>query len=190
MSSPGRQRGLQPLFGLRQSARRFHLFGDLHHDGDDAAGLAAFVNHRRIVEIEPAGFHLPAPVQHQLLLAVRQRAAGHADLHHIVVPVGHFGPAFAHLRAQQAGMARARELRIGVVVDHDAVGAPQQHQRHGGMQHQPDGGFQADRPGRDRPQRAGPVMARDPQGHVAAARKEWFGDARPGRNHEKPLAPG
>ena len=94
------------------------------------AGCAALVHHRRIVEVHPDLLGPAGAVQRQLLVLVGQRAAGEADLHDVVVEVGDLGPALAHLAAEQLRMAAAGEDRIGVVVDHDAVGAPQQHDRH------------------------------------------------------------
>ena len=68
------------------------------------------------------------------------------DPHDIVVEVGDFGPALAHLRAEQSRVPFAREDRIGVVVDHDAVFAPQQHDRHRRQQQEPGRRLQALRP--------------------------------------------
>ena len=104
-----------------------HALGGFHHNGDDAAGLAALIHHRGIIEIYPHLFGLAGAMEGELLVPVGKRAAGKAHLHHMIIEVGDFGPAFADLAAQKPGMAAAREHRIGIVVDHDAVRAPQQH---------------------------------------------------------------
>ncbi len=164
------QHRLHPLALGAGAAFGQHAFGGFDDDGDNAGGLAAFVEHRRIVEIHPPRLGLAPARQHQVLVAVFQRAAGQADLHDIVVKVGDLGPALAHLGAQQARMAVAGEHRIGVVVQHDAVFVPQHDDRHGRHQQQVDGGAQRLRPrgdGADRGLR--PVVRRDQPAGFAAA---------------------
>ena len=90
------------------------------------------------------------PVQRELLVLVGQGAAAQPHLHDVVVEIGHLGPSLAHLRSQQLRMPAAGEDRIGVVVDHDAVFAPQQHDGHGRPQQGVGDGFQALGPRRER----------------------------------------
>ena len=71
-------------------ARRFHHHR--HHAGDGAVLVAD----RRIVEVHPDLLGLAAAVQGQFLVLVAEGAAGQAHLHHVVVEVGHLGPAFPH----------------------------------------------------------------------------------------------
>ena len=153
-------------------AFRQHPLGGFHHHGDHAGGLAAFVDHRRIIQVHPAGLeHAPA-VQRQFAVLVGQGVAGEPGLHYQGVEVGGFRPAFQHLAAQQPGMAAAGKDAVAVIVNHDAVRPPQQHQGHGRMDHQADNGLEALRPGFDRPQRGGPVMGGDHRAHGAAARQK------------------
>lgn len=160
-------------FALRHGVQAGqHAVGGFHHHRDHPARLAVFSDDGGIEQIHPAALQGAAAVEGQLMVFVFQCAAGHADRHHPGVEFRGFRPAFQHLAAQQAGMAVARETRIGLVVKHDAVRTPQQHQRHRRMQHQPDGGFQAGGPVFDRAQGGGPVMAADQRRHLATACEE------------------
>jgi hypothetical protein len=67
----------------------------------------------------------------------------------------------------------AGERRVGVVVEHDAVLAPQEHDWHGRAQEEADGGLQALRPGGDRAQGRGcPVVGGDERACLAAGGEE------------------
>ncbi len=145
---------------LRHEARRFaeHLrealaFGDeralgrdalgrLDDDRHDAAGPAAFADHRRVVQIHPDALRNARAMRDQFLILVGKRVAGKADAHDVVVEIGDFRPAFAHLAAEQARMAASGKARIGIVVEHDAVLAPQQHDRHRRMDQEADDGLE------------------------------------------------
>ena len=73
---------------------------------------------------------------------------------------------------QQPRMSASREDRIGIVVDHDAVFAPEQDDRYRRMEQYADGGFQARRPGFHRAKRFRPVMAGYQLCRAAAACQE------------------
>ncbi len=138
-------------------------------DGDDAGGPAAFVGHRRIVEVHPHLFGFAGAVECQFLVGVCQGLARQPDLHDIVVEVGDLGPALANLRSQKLRVAAAGEHRIGVVIDHVAVFAPQHDDRHGRAQQDAGGSAQAFRPRRDRTQRrVAPVEIGDQTAGFAA----------------------
>ena len=111
-------------------------------------------------------------MQCQFLIAVRQGVAGHTDLHDIVVELGDLGPPLANLASQQLRMSASGKDRIGIVVDHDAVFAPEQDNRHWRMEQYADRGFQALRPGFDRTKRFRPVMTRYQLCRATAACKE------------------
>ena len=111
--------GREPAFGQ-------HALRGFDDDGDDAPRPAALVDDGRIVEVHPGLLGVARAVEDQFLVLVRQRAAGQAHLHDVVVEVGDLWPAFAHPAAEQRGMTAAGENGVGVVVDHDAVLAPQQ----------------------------------------------------------------
>ncbi len=150
-------------------------FGGFHDQRDDTGRLRLIVEHRRVVQIHPGTLRTAVAVQHQLLILVRKRAACQADLHDVVVEIGDFRPAFAHLRAQQLRVPAAGEHGIGVVVDHDAALAPEQHngrrrkQQHGGD------GLQARRPASQRPQRRlRPVEATNQCAEFAAVGEEYM----------------
>ena len=153
---------LQQPFG-NHPLRRFD------HDGDHPGRLAGFVQNRRVVQIHPDLLGPPMPVQRQLLVLVGQGAAAQPHLHDIVVEIGHLRPSLAHLRSQQLRMPAAGEDRIGVVVDHDAVVAPQQHDGHGRPQQGVGDGFEALGPRRERSE-AGfrPVESPNQCGKLAA----------------------
>jgi hypothetical protein len=139
------------------------LFGEhplrgFDDDRDDAGGAAALVQYRRIVEVHPDRLGPPVPDQGQLLVLVRQRAAGKAHAHHVVVEVGDLGPALAHFRTEQCGMTAPGEDRVRIVVNHDALLAPQQHDGHGRQQEHARDGAQALRPALERTEAGrGPV---------------------------------
>ena len=156
---------LAPPLGL-------HPLRGLHHDRHDSARLAALVDHGRIVEIHPDRLGPARAMKRQSLVLVGEGSTREADLHDVVVEVGDLRPALAHLAAQQLGMAAAREARIGIVVEHDAVLAPQQDDRQGRMDQEADGGLEALRPVRGRPERRRPIEGRDARGHLARTRRQ------------------
>ena len=86
------------------------------------------------------------PIERELLVLIGERAAAKADLHHMVVEVGNLRPTLAHFGSKQLWVAAAGEYRIGVVIDHHAVFAPQQNDGNGRAQQDLGDGFQALRP--------------------------------------------
>ncbi len=113
-------------------------------------------------------------VQHQLLVLEGEGAPGEADLHHMVVEVGDLGPALADLASEQLRVTPAGEHRISVVVEHDAIVAPQHDDRHGRAEQQAGRGLEALRPMFDRPQRVGPVPRFDKGAALAAAVEKYW----------------
>ncbi|PAV66930.1 hypothetical protein WR25_22932 [Diploscapter pachys] len=128
-------------------------FGRFRQDADDATRRAAFVEDRRIIEVHPHALGRTVTIERQFLVMVMQRSARQADAHHIVVEVGDLRPALANLRSQQLRMPAAGKDRIGIVVEHDAVFAPQHHDRHRRAEQQCRRGAQALRPVANRSQR-------------------------------------
>jgi len=120
---------------------------------NDPRGLAALSEHRRVVEVHEDLLGCPKAMQRQFLIAVREGVAGHANLHDVVVELRDLGPPLANLASQQLRMSASGKDRIGIVVDHDAVFAPEQDDRYRRMEQYADGGFQARRPGFDRAKR-------------------------------------
>jgi len=121
--------GREPELLLARAQSRIgpHTIRGFDHDGHDAGGFAALIEDWRVIEVHPDLLGQAAAVKRQFLVAIGERAASEAHLHHMVVEIGYFGPAFAHFRAEQLRMTPAREHRIGVIVDHDAVVTPQHH---------------------------------------------------------------
>src|ERR1700753_2818990 len=72
-------------------------------------------------------------------------------------------------------MTPARELRIGIVVNHDAVLVPKRHDRNGRAKDQRDRGFKAGGPPLHRAERRGaPVEVRDDCGGFSSTAEEWM----------------
>ena len=69
------------------------------------AGLAAFVEYGRVIEVHPNLFGLSAAVERQFLVLVGERTAVQSDPHYIVIEIGDFRPAFSHLAAKQSRVA-------------------------------------------------------------------------------------
>ena len=90
------------------------------------AGCAAFVDHGRVVEVHPDLLGFPRAMG-AFSVPVGQRSARQPDLHDIVVEIRDLRPAFADLAAEQFRMTAAGENRVGVIVDHDAVRSPKEH---------------------------------------------------------------
>ncbi len=150
-----------------------HTLGRLDDDRDYARRFPVVARNRRIVEVHP---HLLGPavaMQGQLLVGIRQSPAGQPHLHHIIVEVGDLGPPLADLAAQKLRMPAPGKLRVSIVVDHDAVLAPQHDDRHGRAKQDSGRGFQALRPILDgAKRRVRPVEGRDQPPALAAAGKE------------------
>ena len=72
-------------------------------------------------------------------------------------------------------MAAACEFCIGIVVKHDAVRTPQQHDWYGGVDQKSDGCFKTLRPLFDGPERERPVIAADQRSHFAVAATDRIG---------------
>ena len=138
---------LQPRLVLAQPARGAYGLSGLDDDRDHANRRPAFADHRRVIEIHPDLLGRARAEKRQLLILVGKRAAREDDPHDIVVEVGDFGPSLANRRAEQAGMPPASKTRIGVVVDHRALFAPQGDDGNRRAQDQRDGGL--DRSGPD-----------------------------------------
>ncbi len=147
-----------------------HTLGRLDDDRDYARRFPVVARNRRIVEVHP---HLLGPavaMQGQLLVGIRQSPAGQPHLHHIIVEVGDLGPPLADLAAQKLRMPAPGKLRVSIVVDHDAVLAPQHDDRHGRAKQDSGRGFQALRPILDgAKRRVRPVEGRDQPPALAAA---------------------
>ena len=161
---------LQPSVFARQLAFGAHLGRGLDHDRDHADDGALRVHDRRVVEVHPDLLRLAAAVQGQLVVAPGPGGAVQAGAHRLAVEFRDFGPALAHLGAEQARVAGAGEARIGLVVDHDPILAPQGDDRNRRPQDQLDRGAQDRRPAGDRPQ-AGPAPVEfvdDPAQHTTA----------------------
>ena len=159
-----------PLPGLprRGAAAGQNPFGRLDDDGHHAGRGSALVEHRRVVEVHPDLLGLAATVERELLVLVGQRAATQPDLHDVVVECGDFRPAIAHLGPKDPGMPAAGEHRIGVIVDHDAVGPPQHHHRHCRVDQKAGDGLEAGGPLPNRTKRRGrPVEGPNQAGQLS-----------------------
>ena len=71
------------------------------------------------------------------------RFPGERRLHDAAIEVGDLRPSLENRHAEQLRMTRSREGGVAVVVDHDAVGAPQQHHRHRRGRDDVDGALEA-----------------------------------------------
>src|SRR6185312_15638016 len=107
------------------------------------------------------------------MILICKRPAGEADLHDIVVEISDLGPAFTYLAAKDAWVIVASERGIAVIIDHDAVIAPQHHQRGGTMDDERDDRPQTLRPALKRSQRGcRPIEGGDTLSHFPAAGEE------------------
>jgi hypothetical protein len=157
-----------PVLPGRDAAGGQDPFGRLDYDGHHPGRGSAVVEHGRVVEVHPDLLGLAVAVERELLVLVGQRAATQPDLHDVVVECGDFRPAIAHLGAEDPGMPAAGEHRIGVVVDHDAVGPPQQHHRHCRVDQKAGDGLEAGGPLTDRTERRGrPVEGPNQAGQLS-----------------------
>lgn len=111
-------------------------------------------------------------MQRQLLVAVLGRAAGEHGLDRLGVEAGELGAALAERAPEKLGVQPAGEARVGVVVEHDAVLAPQHQHRHRRAKQDRGGGLQALRPVLDRAQRRRRPVERRDQGRGLAIVQE------------------
>ena len=142
----------QIFLAVLQGSFGDHALRGFDHDGDHACGLACLIQDRGIVQIHPDLLRPVMPEQREFLILVGESAAVQADLHDMVVEIGDFGPPLAHFRPKKLGMPAAGKNGIGVIVDHDAIFAPQQHNGYGRPQQGIGDGLQALRPRRERPE--------------------------------------
>ena len=106
-----------------------NAFGHFDYDSDDARRLPVFSQYGGVVQVKPDLFWNAVSVQRQFLVLVPQRAACQSDFHDVVVEVGNLTPSFTHLGAKQLWMPGSGKNRIGVVVKHDAILAPEHDDR-------------------------------------------------------------
>jgi hypothetical protein len=139
-----------PILAILQGSFGNHALRGFNYDGDHACRLTCLVQDRRVIQIHPDLFGAVMPEQREFLIPVGKNASAEADLHDMVVEIGDFGPALTHLGPEKLRMPAAGENRVSVIVDHDAVFAPQQHDRHGRAQQDIRGGFETLRPRRKR----------------------------------------
>ena len=116
-------------------------------------------------------FKSAASVEDQLPVMVGQGAAAHDDLHDVRIELSHFGPSFEDFRTEDRRMPPTRELGVGVVVDHDAVRPPKEHDGDRRTNEKADGGLEALRPVLQWAERARPVMGTDQFRDVAFAQE-------------------
>ena len=138
----------QIILAILQGPFGDHALRGFNHDGDHACRLACLVQDRGIVQIHPDLLRAVMPEQREFLIPVGENASAEADLHDMVVEIGDFGPSLAHFRPEKLRMPAAGKNRISVIVDHDAVFAPQQHDRYRRPQQGIGDGFQTLRPRR------------------------------------------
>ncbi|WP_200934926.1 MULTISPECIES: hypothetical protein [unclassified Sphingopyxis] len=107
------------------------------------------------------------------MVLVGKRAACQPDLHDIVVEIRDLGPCLADRATEDAWMIISGELGIAVIINHDAVVAPQHDHRNRRMNDEGDKRAQALRPEGDRTERRGaPVIIRNPLTHFSSIFEE------------------
>jgi len=127
--------------------------GDLHHRHEHAAHAARVVGERAVGQVEPCGLVPAGPAQHEGLAV---EAAPPAAEHRLVdrgVEVPDLGPALARPLAEGAGVPRAADRGVAVVVDLDEIGPPQHDHRERRGEDDIDRGPQAPRPSVRGPER-------------------------------------
>ena len=148
-----------------------------HHAADGAVGLVD----RRVEQVEHEGVVTPVAAKRHRLVAERQKLAAEPRLEHPPVPVPDLRPDLGRRAAERLRMVRARDQRIGVVVEHDVGGPPHQHLGHRRIDDICDRRAQFERPTLDRPERREAPIARADQRTAFAAgegpgsgRRSWF----------------
>ena len=140
------------ILAILQGSFGDHALRGFNHDGDHARRLTCLVQDRGIIQIHPDLLRAVMPEQREFLIPVGENASAEADLHHMVVEIGDFGPPLTHLRPEKLRMPAAGKNRISIIVDHDAIFAPQKHDGHRRPQQGISDGFQTLRPRRKRPE--------------------------------------
>src|SRR5690606_23426770 len=101
------------------------------------------------------------------------RSARQDGLEDIAVKICNLGPCLKHLCPQKVGMALVGKRRIGIVIKHDAVGAPQHDDGHRRTQRNCDARLEVAGPSRDGTKgRCGPIECAYEGGKLAAPPKE------------------
>ncbi|MNZ91567.1 hypothetical protein D3C78_1105550 [compost metagenome] len=153
-------------FGLLAQPLGRHVGRGLHDHRQHPGRHPVVIGHRAVIEVHEHRFGLAVAQQFQLFIAKGQRATGQAGVEHLAIELGDFRPAELNRRAEQVRMPATGKHRIGVVVDHVAGLAPEQHQGNGRGQQQLHRTAQARRPGIDAAQfREGPVERTNTPGH-------------------------
>ena len=118
------------------------LLGRFDDKDDRRHRDAALVDDGRIVEVQVDLLGDSVAFEGELLVAVGQSLSRKHRLDDIVVEVGNLWPGFAHPGAKRTRVAQTGEFGIPVVVNHDAVFAPQHHDRHRGAERQRNAGLE------------------------------------------------
>ena len=154
--------------GLREVATR-----GLVHDRQHPGRLACLVEDRTIVEVEPHILGDAVAHQDEMLVLEGERLATEARFEDVAVEARDLRPALEDLRTHNRRMAASGDLGIAGIVEHDAVFAPKQRDRHFGRQHEGDHRAEAWRPCLDRADRGrAPAMRRNQARYVTATRQE------------------
>ena len=82
----------EPLAFRLQPALGENFLCHLNDKGDDAGRVVVFIEHRRIVEVEPDLLRTAKAEQGEFLRPVRERAASQHGLHDVVVEIRDLGP--------------------------------------------------------------------------------------------------
>ena len=163
---PGVERQLDPLgggaqlrFTVRQRARRQHPPGGFFDDAQHASHLSRIAADRRGGNVEEHGFQVTVAVQLE-----RPVLRGHALAVFQDTPqqraqvVPDLGPGVGGGRAEGSRVLLADRRRIGVVVESEQLGAPEDQHLGRRGQHQVDRRAQAGRPVFGRPERMIPPV--------------------------------
>ena len=119
------------LLGLMGDPVGTHTLRRLENDGEHARGPPVLTQDRGVVQGQRDLLRNTLAMKHQLLVGEGKRAPGQPLRHDMTVEIGDLRPALQHLGAEQPRVAAAGKERIGIVVDHDPVGAPEEDHRHG-----------------------------------------------------------
>ncbi len=152
-----------------------HPFRRFGHDAEHAADRARFVAHRIVGHVEVGFLDEPVAFELEEEIARPERFTGSHDAveQRMELTLPDLAPGFAAGTSERVGVLRTEDGPIGVVVQDDGAGSPEEHDLRFRRQEHADRAAQALRPRLWRAERGrAPVHLAHPPAHFAAAGKE------------------